>query len=124
MRKLVSAVYFMHSRGVVHRDLKPENSSPFTNIATTEDDHCRKNVRKRAVFLVSHAYSSIGMDDLAAFVGMPCDQAVKAASDQGWVVDAPCRMVRPCRPPVSQNQGASSEDQLYKLTEFVSFLEN
>ncbi|PSN42702.1 hypothetical protein C0J52_23397 [Blattella germanica] len=83
-----------------------------------------ENVRKRAVYLVSHAYSSIGMDDLAAFVGMPCDQAVKAASDQGWVVDAPCRMVRPCRPPASQNQGASSEDQLYKLTEFVSFLEN
>ncbi|XP_047108587.1 ribosomal protein S6 kinase alpha-5-like isoform X1 [Schistocerca piceifrons] len=25
MRKLVSAVHFMHSRGVVHRDLKPEN---------------------------------------------------------------------------------------------------
>ncbi|XP_050517014.1 ribosomal protein S6 kinase alpha-5-like isoform X1 [Diabrotica virgifera virgifera] len=33
MRKLVSAVSFMHSRGVVHRDLKPENL-----VFTTEDD--------------------------------------------------------------------------------------
>lgn len=83
-----------------------------------------ENVRKRAVYLVSHAYSSISMDDLAAFVGMPMEQAVIAASDQGWKVDVASHMVKPCRPAVSQNQVASSEDQLYKLTEFVSFLEN
>ncbi|XP_069697626.1 COP9 signalosome complex subunit 8 [Periplaneta americana] len=83
-----------------------------------------ENVRKRAVFLVSHAYSSISVDDLAAFVGMPVEQAVLAAAEQGWTVDTASRMVKPCRPNISQNQGASSEDQLYKLTEFVSFLEN
>lgn len=33
MRKLVSAVSFMHSRGVVHRDLKPENL-----VFTTDED--------------------------------------------------------------------------------------
>ncbi|XP_063920570.1 ribosomal protein S6 kinase alpha-5-like isoform X2 [Zophobas morio] len=33
LRKLVSAVSFMHSRGVVHRDLKPENL-----VFTSEDD--------------------------------------------------------------------------------------
>ncbi|KAJ9578918.1 hypothetical protein L9F63_004875 [Diploptera punctata] len=76
-----------------------------------------ENVRKRAVYLVSHAYSSISMDDLAAFVGMPVEQAIVAASEQGWKVDTASRMVKPCRPSVSQNQGASSEDQLYKLTE-------
>jgi hypothetical protein len=27
------------------------------------------------------------MDDLAAFVGMPVDQAVLAATEQGWKVD-------------------------------------
>jgi len=85
---------------------------------------CAENVRKRAVYLVSHAYSSISMDDLAAFVGMPVEQAVSAAAEQGWKVDAGSRMVKPCRPSSSPNQGASSEDQLYKLTEFVSFLEN
>ena len=83
-----------------------------------------ENVRKRAVYLVSHAYSSISMDDLAAFVGMPIEQAVVAASEQGWKVDAAAHMVKPCLPALSQNQVTSSEDQLYKLTEFVSFLEN
>lgn len=34
LRKLVSAVSFMHSRGVVHRDLKPENL-----LFTTDDDN-------------------------------------------------------------------------------------
>lgn len=85
---------------------------------------CAENVRKRAVYLVSHAYSSISIDDLAAFVGMPVEQAVLAATDQGWKVDTGSHMVKPCRPSDSPNQGASSEDQLYKLTEFVSFLEN
>lgn len=83
-----------------------------------------ENVRKRAVYLVSHAYSSISMDDLRAFVGMPTEQAVSAATEQGWKVDADSRLVKPCRSSSSTNQGASSEDQLYKLTEFVSFLEN
>lgn len=39
LRKLVSAVSFMHSRGVVHRDLKPENL-----LFTTSDDNAEIKV--------------------------------------------------------------------------------
>ncbi|XP_049762595.1 COP9 signalosome complex subunit 8 [Schistocerca cancellata] len=82
------------------------------------------NVRKRAVHLVSHAYSSISLDDLAAFVGMTAEQAAQAALEQGWQVDESARLVNPCRPKEELNYISSSEDQLYKLTEYVSFLEN
>jgi hypothetical protein len=49
-----------------------------------------ENVRKRAV------YSSISMDDLQAFVQMPAEPAVLAATEQGWKVDAGSRMLKPC----------------------------
>lgn len=39
LRKLVSAVSFMHSHGVVHRDLKPENL-----LFTSDDDHAEIKV--------------------------------------------------------------------------------
>lgn len=39
MRRLVSAVSFMHSRGVVHRDLKPENL-----LFTSSDDNAEIKV--------------------------------------------------------------------------------
>ena len=109
---------------------KPHSGQPKSASWHEVDDNSEnavcvaENVRKRAVHLVSHAYSSISMDDLAAFVGMPVDQAVLAATEQGWKVDVGAGMVKPCRPSSNHNQGASSEDQLYKLTEFVSFLEN
>lgn len=39
LRKLVAAVSFMHSRGVVHRDLKPENL-----VFTSSDDDAELKV--------------------------------------------------------------------------------
>nr|CAD7201044.1 unnamed protein product [Timema douglasi] len=83
-----------------------------------------ESTRKRAVNLVSHAYSSICADDLAAFVGMPADRAVSAVVEQGWNFDAATRAMTPIQPESKPTHITSSEDQLYKLTDFVSFLEN
>ncbi|XP_067002457.1 COP9 signalosome complex subunit 8 [Anabrus simplex] len=83
----------------------------------------QESVRKRALHLVAHAYSSISLDDLGKFVGLPAEQAAQLAVEQGWQVDSSF-MVSPCRPSTGPDEVTSSEDQLYKLTEFVSFLEN
>nr|CAD7438664.1 unnamed protein product [Timema bartmani] len=83
-----------------------------------------ESTRKRAVNLVSHAYSSISADDLAAFVGMPADRAASAVVEQGWNFDSVTRTMTPSQPVTQPTHITSNEDQLYKLTDFVSFLEN
>ncbi|KAG8432572.1 hypothetical protein GDO86_016999, partial [Hymenochirus boettgeri] len=58
----------------------------------------RDATRRRAVGLVSQAYTSISVDDLAAFVGLPVEDAVKGVLEQGWQADSVTRMVMPKRP--------------------------
>ncbi|XP_041056002.1 COP9 signalosome complex subunit 8 isoform X1 [Carcharodon carcharias] len=80
--------------------------------------------RRRAFGLVAQAYTSISADDLAAFVGLPVEDAVKAVLEQGWQADPSTRMVVPKKtepPPVPQ---IPNEQQLARLTDYVAFLEN
>ncbi|XP_022194322.2 COP9 signalosome complex subunit 8 [Nilaparvata lugens] len=81
-----------------------------------------EEVQKRATELVSRAYSSLSVDTLSALVGLRQEDALKLAAERGWQVDN--GLVIPTRPVISTPPIASSEDQLYKLTDFVSFLEN
>jgi hypothetical protein len=80
-------------------------------------------VRSRALELIGSAYSSITTEALAKLLGETPSQALASAVSQpGWqVVD---NMVLPVRPPPPHGPSLTSEDQLEKLTQFVSFLEN
>lgn len=87
-------------------------------------EELRDATRRRAFGLVAQAYTSISADDLAAFVGLPVEDAVKAVLEQGWQADPSTRMVVPKRnepPPVPQ---IPNEQQLARLTDYVAFLEN
>ncbi|XP_018322475.1 COP9 signalosome complex subunit 8 [Agrilus planipennis] len=80
--------------------------------------------RLRAVDLITRAYSSISLDAVAHMTGLTSDVANKACSEKGWQIEADTNIVHPVRSStviIGQN---SSEDQLYRLTDFVSFLEN
>lgn len=81
-------------------------------------------VRSRALELVGSAYSSITIEDLARLLGETSAQALaSAASQPGWqLVDG--NMVLPTKPAPLSGPALTSEDQLEKLTQFVSFLEN
>eukprot|EP00918_Siedleckia_nematoides_P015553 GHVU01033681.1.p1 GENE.GHVU01033681.1~~GHVU01033681.1.p1 ORF type:complete len:193 (+),score=24.41 GHVU01033681.1:51-629(+) len=84
-----------------------------------------ESVRQRALNLVARAYSSIGTEDLSSFVGLPINDAVAAVVAEGWLSDPQSKTVTP--PKLPEKQGTSviaSEQQLGRLTEFVSFLEN
>ncbi|KAJ8875324.1 hypothetical protein PR048_023219 [Dryococelus australis] len=83
-----------------------------------------QSVQRRAVNLVSHAYSSIGVDNLAAFLGLSVEETTRVVTEKGWQIDNATRTVMPTRPPAQADEVLSNEDQLYKLTDFVSFLEN
>lgn len=82
------------------------------------------NVRARAVNLIAHVYSSIALQMVAEMTGLSAEVAGTACLERGWVVENDTQMVHPIIPPASTSIETSSEDQLYKLTDFVSFLEN
>lgn len=84
----------------------------------------QENVKARAVNLIAQAYSSITLDKVAAMTGCSYDEAGKSSLDRGWNVEADIHMVHPVRPPAGSGTHISSEDQLQKLTDFVSYLEN
>ncbi|XP_070570038.1 COP9 signalosome complex subunit 8-like isoform X2 [Ptychodera flava] len=83
-----------------------------------------EDVRSRAFQLVSKAYSSIGTEDFAHFIGMPTEQAVSAAAAEGWQIDTQNKLIVPKKPATPQDPPIPSEQQLAQLTEFVAYLEN
>lgn len=56
--------------------------------------------------------------------GLTPDVAKVACTEKGWHIEPDTKMVHPVKPVPEDTGHLSSEDQLYKLTDFVSFLEN
>ncbi|KAK3870951.1 hypothetical protein Pcinc_016480 [Petrolisthes cinctipes] len=83
-----------------------------------------ERVRQRAVELVARAYTSISADDFAQLVGMGAEAAVVAAKSHGWGYDEPTRMILPIPRPPEPHTPTPSEEQLRRLADYVSFLEN
>ncbi|XP_075067989.1 COP9 signalosome complex subunit 8-like [Mixophyes fleayi] len=84
----------------------------------------RDATRQRAFGLVSQAYTSISADDLAAFVGLPVEEAVKGVLEQGWQADSATHMVMPKKPDSAPLSLIPNEQQLARLTDYMAFLEN
>ncbi|XP_011629734.1 COP9 signalosome complex subunit 8 [Pogonomyrmex barbatus] len=107
----------------VHTALNVEWSEDVKDVMTALKD----NVRERVMRLISKAYSSLNLATMATMSGMSLDEARQAAIDRGWTVDG--TIVQP-RKQIDEEQYSQSdkicltEEQLQKLTQFVSFLEN
>ncbi|XP_075212008.1 COP9 signalosome subunit 8 [Lycorma delicatula] len=114
-------------RAMWQRDLP----AVYTTISSTEWSDNVANImralhgeiQRRATELISRAYSSLGVNTLSALLGCSADEALRIAAQKNWEVDS-SKIIIPTRPFSSPAQATSSEDQLYKLTDFVSFLEN
>ncbi|XP_076765328.1 COP9 signalosome subunit 8 [Xylocopa sonorina] len=106
----------------VHVALNADWSEDVSNIMAALKD----NVRERAITLISKAYSSLGLTVFASMTGLALEEARRVAIERGWTVDG--TMVQPCKIEKEDSNLASevclTEDQLQKLTQFVSFLEN
>lgn len=81
-------------------------------------------MRSRVIGLISQAYSSITLDTLLLMTGLTPELCVQACLEQGWRVEPERKIVYPVRQPPKPVMQPNSEDQLYKLTDFVCFLEN
>uniref|UniRef100_UPI00358E180E COP9 signalosome complex subunit 8 isoform X1 n=1 Tax=Myxine glutinosa TaxID=7769 RepID=UPI00358E180E len=83
----------------------------------------REATQKRALSLVAQAYTSISIEDLADFLGLPGTEAMQAVTEHGWQADTNTRMVIPKKPESLPMPLIPSEQQLARLTDYVSFLE-
>jgi len=83
-----------------------------------------ETTRRRAFSLISKAYCSISVEKVSAFLGMPAEDCVEVLSSLGWEVDTACKIMKPKNNENKQDENIVSEEQLTKLTDFVSFLEN
>ncbi|GIY06472.1 COP9 signalosome complex subunit 8 [Caerostris darwini] len=80
--------------------------------------------RNRALRLISRAYSSITVEKISAFLGLPAEDCIEALSSLGWEIDAACKIMKPQTTDNNSEDVFQSEEQLAKLTDFVAFLEN
>ncbi|KAF8774116.1 COP9 signalosome complex subunit 8-like isoform X1 [Argiope bruennichi] len=80
--------------------------------------------RNRALRLISKAYSSITVEKISAFLGLPSEDCIEALTALGWEIDAACKIMKPKSTDNKPEDCFQSEEQLAKLTDFVAFLEN
>ena len=79
--------------------------------------------REEAWQLVGRAYSTVRLADLGQYVGMPEEEVAAAAAERGWpTTDG--GMVRPVGGKEDRCQQVPTEEQLERLTDFISYLEN
>ncbi|XP_011143603.1 COP9 signalosome complex subunit 8 isoform X2 [Harpegnathos saltator] len=119
---LVGQRMWQRDWAAVHVALNADWSEDVTDIMTALKD----KVRERIMKLISKAYSSLDLTVLASMTGLSLDEARRTAIDRGWSIDG--AMVQPRKPDEDEcnlsNEVCLTEDQLQKLTQFVSFLEN
>ncbi|XP_052813430.1 COP9 signalosome complex subunit 8-like [Mya arenaria] len=104
----------------IYETLQKEWTDPYKDLLAA----VLEATRKRAFNLVANAYSYIGVDDFSVIVGLPVNDAVKAAQDRGWTADQNSRLVMPSKPVPDTDPLLPSEQQLSVLTDYVSFLES
>ncbi|XP_072970577.1 COP9 signalosome complex subunit 8 [Typha angustifolia] len=78
---------------------------------------------KRMFQLLTSAYSTIGVVDVAHFIGMSEEDATKYALQQGWSLDSSSQMLTVIKPKIVTEQKLDSS-KLQRLTEFVFHLEH
>ena len=74
--------------------------------------------------LVGDAYSSVKLSQLASLLGMGEEDAKGVAEREGWGVDTEKGIVMPRRSREDRGHSTNTEDQLEKIINFVSYLEN
>ncbi|CAE1150404.1 COPS8 [Acanthosepion pharaonis] len=90
----------------------PENLKPTMNAL-------HESTRRRAINLVSKAYSSINMDTFATLVSVPLADVNKVAKAEGWTTDDDTKMVTPKKPEAPPDPCLPNEEHLSILTDYI-----
>lgn len=83
-------------------------------------------VQEETISLVAIAYSSIFEDGLCTMLNQTPEALNDLCQSLGWEIQSGAypRLIIPKKKTVEKVDSATAEDQLQKLTDFVSFLEN
>ncbi|XP_014249791.1 COP9 signalosome complex subunit 8 [Cimex lectularius] len=82
----------------------------------------KDKVREKCIGLVCKAYSSLNLEMLSLLLGMTTQEAIELAKKNGWNIED--NIIFPVQQTSIPVNITSTEQQLHKLTNFVSFLEN
>uniref|UniRef100_A0A6B2EGA7 Putative signalosome subunit 2 csn8 n=1 Tax=Phlebotomus kandelakii TaxID=1109342 RepID=A0A6B2EGA7_9DIPT len=86
----------------------------------------KEKVQAETINLIGRAYSSIFENVFVDMTNYSPDAVTDTCKSLNWEIGdgPPPRLIIPKKPPVEKMAFTSCEDQLQKLTDFVSFLEN
>jgi len=79
-------------------------------------------VQEKTLKLIATAYTSVRPEDVSVLLGVEVPQVEEIIINKGWTVSE--GLIIPVEPISEEALISPSEDQIGKLTEFVSFLEN
>jgi len=87
-------------------------------------DFITTQYREDAVQLVSRAYTTIKLNDLSQYIGMEDSTATASlVKERGWSINQQTGMVSPVPIP-SESKREALNNQLQRVADFVSYLEN
>ncbi|XP_013168147.1 PREDICTED: COP9 signalosome complex subunit 8 [Papilio xuthus] len=95
-------------------------TEPISNIIRALEER----VRERALNLIGRSYSSISHNTLVSMTGLSNEAIAQICKERKWELSEDGTTIKPIPPVQPTPLHTSSEDQLFKLTEFVTFLEN
>lgn len=86
----------------------------------------KEKIQTDNIQLISYAYSSIHEDVFAGMTNQTPEMITDTCKRLGWEIeDGPFpRVILPKKPAAEKVSALDAEDQLHKLTTYVSFLEN
>ncbi|XP_041976601.1 COP9 signalosome complex subunit 8 [Aricia agestis] len=83
-----------------------------------------EKVRASVFNLIGRSYSSISLDTVVLMTGLNKDAVLQITRDLKWTLNEDGVTLQPTPKSLPAPLQTSSEDQLFKLTDFVTFLEN
>ncbi len=83
------------------------------------------STQERMLNLISKAYSSIRMKEMAILLGYTDEETVAKVTSMGWRYEAETGYIFPAKlSPADESASGSFDHLMTKLTEYVAFLEN
>jgi len=110
---------------------KRDYPNVFQNLQTDWSDSIKplmlfitQQYREDTLRLLSNAYSTIKMSDLAQYLGQSPSEAGQRVQSLGWKWNKETDMVEPVRCQTESYKRESLNNQLQRVADFISYLEN